>query len=80
MARVRINTNGKGRGKIFVDDQPIHMVTDMVFQSKASGHVDRLTLDLVMYDGAEIESDDATVSVAPKTAEALMRLGWKPPA
>ena len=78
MARVRLNSNGKGAGKVFIDDRPVHMITGFTFQANVH-EIDRLTLNLVMFDGGDIESE-AVVTVPDSTRDTLIQLGWTPPA
>lgn len=77
MAHIQIKTS-HGRGEIFVDGEKLRGVTG--FEVRGSvGEPERVTVELVMINGAEIETN-ATVEIPHKTRESLILLGWTPPA
>jgi hypothetical protein len=67
------------KSQIFVGDTDIAgSVSAVAFTTTAQDRIIRLTLDLVLLE-AEIEGE-AVVKVAPSTHQALVALGWTPPA
>lgn len=76
MARVQIKTR-QGHGEILVDGEPLHGVTAFELRGNV-GQPERLTVDLLMLHGGEVETD-AVVTIPDKTRASLIRLGWTPP-
>jgi hypothetical protein len=66
-----------GRGEILVDGEPLRGVTGFELRGNV-GQTERLTVDLLMLQGAEVETE-ATVTIPDKTRDSLVRLGWTPP-
>lgn len=59
-----------------------HDVTDLVRSltfDAGVGRLPRLSLELVVIETTQIESEHATVWMEPGTAELLQRAGWTPP-
>lgn len=77
MARVRFDSNGKGRGEINIDGRRIYGVSGFTLTSH-TGEIDRVTLDFPMFDGSDVERE-ADVFVLPRVHETLVGLGWTPP-
>jgi ABC-type multidrug transport system fused ATPase/permease subunit len=76
MARVQIKTS-PGKGEILIDGELLRGVT--AFELRGSvGQPERLTVELLMLHGGEIETN-AAVKIPDKTRDSLMRLGWTPP-
>ena len=74
---VRISLTPDGRGSVLVAEQDISSaVTALSVESRAGGRV-RLTLELPLL---EVEGERARVGFTPAVHEALVAMGWTPPA
>lgn len=77
--QVTITSNGTGTGSIHVDGHDIGGGVREVDFHGAVGEADTVNLELVVFDGTRIDSDEAEVIIPDETRKALVDLGWTPP-
>lgn len=79
---VAIKLGGLGGSRIAtldIDGTDLSAMTHAVTVRARNGHVADLTLDLVLLTEEATFDGNATVAVAPATADVLKALGWTPP-
>lgn len=79
--QVTITSNGTGTGNssIHLDGRDISKGVREVDFHGAVGEADTVNLELIVFDGTRIDSDEAEVIIPDETRKALEALGWTPP-
>lgn len=79
MAKVQLRLDPTGHGSVVVDGVDISRGVQGLSLRSRIDHLTELTLDLAVFDVAELDVEGATILVPDGTRDALVALGWTPP-
>jgi hypothetical protein len=80
MSKVRITDVRINTAKVEIDGVDVSSATRALMFRHEVGHRPELELELGVFDVSEIDSPDVKIMITPSTHEALVALGWTPPA
>lgn len=69
-----------GQGTITVDGHDLSNATRGISLRSEVGQMPEILLDLVVIETTRIDAEEVEVTIPTATAEALVALGWTPPA
>ncbi|HEY5834995.1 hypothetical protein [Streptomyces sp.] len=79
-SKVSITGEGRFKTRVIVDGVDLSRGLTGINLTIGAGETPKLTLDVQLIDVTEIQDIDAQIYLSPASHDALVALGWTPPA